>query len=255
MDTEVRIVSVDETNVEKEGFFCYKSKPKTEGYQRKLAWLKERFTEGMQIKILYDGKRSFAFIEYIPGEYAWRAVHADDYMFIHCIWTVGSGKKKGYATRLLDLCIEEARAANMKGVAMVTSSGVWLVDKKILLKNGFEVVDHAPPKFDLLVKKFKDAPNPHFPVNWEERAAQFGDGLTVIRSDQCPYIPDAATAVQEYAGENGLPFQVVELRSAKEAQETSPSPYGLFSIVYNRQLLAYHYLLKKDFDKFIARLA
>ena len=36
MENEVKIVTVDETNVEQEGFFCYKSKPKTEGYQGKL---------------------------------------------------------------------------------------------------------------------------------------------------------------------------------------------------------------------------
>ena len=29
---------------------------------------------------------------------------------------------------------------------------------------------------------------------------------------------------------------------------------GLYGTIYNGQLLAYHYMLKKDFDKFIARL-
>jgi hypothetical protein len=62
----------------------------------------------MRIQILYEGNRSIAFIEYIPGEYAWRAVNADGYMLIHCIWVVGSGKNKGYATRLLRLCEQEA---------------------------------------------------------------------------------------------------------------------------------------------------
>lgn len=34
------------------------------------------------------------FIEYLPGEHAWRAVHADGYLFIHCLWVVGKSKGK-----------------------------------------------------------------------------------------------------------------------------------------------------------------
>ena len=37
MSDEIRFVSVNADNVEQEGFFCYKSKPKTAGYQSKLA--------------------------------------------------------------------------------------------------------------------------------------------------------------------------------------------------------------------------
>ena len=243
--TETRIVTVNAANLEEEGFFCYKSKPNTEGYQRKLTWLKERFSEGTRIQILYQGKRSFAFVESVPGEYAWRAVNAYGYMFIHCIWVVGSGKNKGYSTKLLQICEGESRQANMHGVAMVTSSRVWLVDKKILLKNGFQVVDQAPPSFELLVKKFNDAPDPCFPKDWQERAARYGEGLTVLRSDQCPYIPDAVTAAEEYAHENGIPLQIIEVQTAEEIRQISPSPYGLFSIVYNGKLLSYHYLQKK----------
>ena len=76
MSDDFRIVTVDADNVDEERFFCYKSKPKTEGYHRKLAWLRERFAEGMRIKIVYEGKRSVGFVEYIPGEFAWRAVEA-----------------------------------------------------------------------------------------------------------------------------------------------------------------------------------
>lgn len=102
------IRSIDAENVDRLGFFCYKSKPKTDGYQNKLTWVKDRLEEGMRIKILYDGGRSVGFIEYIPGEHAWRAVEARDYLVIHCLWIVGSGKGKGYGSRLLNECIEDA---------------------------------------------------------------------------------------------------------------------------------------------------
>jgi GNAT superfamily N-acetyltransferase len=246
MTNNVEIITVDAGNVEQYGFFCFKSKPKSEGYRRKLEWLKQRFAEGMQIKIFYEGERSVGFIEYIPGEFTWRAVNAPNYMVIHCLWVVGSGKGKGYGSRLLNECIEHAQKIGKHGVAMVTSERVWLADKKLLLKNDFEEVDQAPPSFSLLVKKFDDAPLPAFPTNWAERASRYGDGLTVVRSDQCPYIPDAVKIIVDAASELDIPTQVIELKNCQEAQELSPSAYGLFGVVYNGQLLSYHYLSQKD---------
>jgi ribosomal protein S18 acetylase RimI-like enzyme len=249
MTEEVKMVTVDVTNVAEHGFFCYKSKPKSEGYQQKLAWLEQRFAEGMQIKMIYEGKRSVGFIEYIPGEFAWRAVNAPDYLVIHCLWVVGKCKKKGYGTRLLNECIEHARKIGKRGVAMVTSSGVWLADKKLLLKTGFEEVDQAPPSFSLLVKQLDDGPIPTFPTNWEERARHFGDGLTILRSNQCPYIPDAVTIIADFFAQRDVPTQEIELKSAQDVQNLSPSPYGLFGVVNNGTLLSYHYLGQKDLVK------
>lgn len=39
----------------------------TAGYGQKLDWLRQRFAEGMRLKIVYEGKRSVGFIEYLPG--------------------------------------------------------------------------------------------------------------------------------------------------------------------------------------------
>ncbi|KAA0230811.1 hypothetical protein EDS67_05185 [candidate division KSB1 bacterium] len=79
--TRTKLIDVTTENVAAKGFFCYMSKPKTEGYQRKLNWVKARFAEGMRIKMYELPQRGF--IEYIPGEYAWRAVEAKVYMFTH----------------------------------------------------------------------------------------------------------------------------------------------------------------------------
>jgi ribosomal protein S18 acetylase RimI-like enzyme len=251
MSEEVRIVTVDGTNVAEEGFFCYKSKPKSAGYQNKLSWLEQRFAEGLRIKILYEGKRSVAFIEYIPGEYAWRAVNASGYMVIHCLWVVGKGKGKGYASRLLDECAKDAMDQGKHGVAMVTSSRHWLVDKKVLLKNGFEVVGQAPPSFDLLVKRFGDAPLPTFPNDWDERASRYGPGVTVVYADQCPYIPDALKGALEVAREGGAEARAVKLESSQQVRDSAPSAYGIFNVVYNGKLVTYHYIGKKERQMFL----
>ena len=240
MADEVKIVTVSAENLDQEGFFCYKSKRKALGYHRKQEWLRQRFAEGMRIRILYEHARSVAFIEYTPGEYAWRPVNAAGYMFIHCLWTVGRAKRKGYATRLLTVCIEDAREQGMRGVATVTSTRSWLTGPKWFLAQGFESVDKAPPTFDLLVRRFDNWPAPSFPRNWEERCTAFGDGLTVVRADQCPYIDAATRAVVEAGNDVAVPVRVVELTSAVQVQQSAPSAYGVFSIVYNGELLSYY---------------
>jgi ribosomal protein S18 acetylase RimI-like enzyme len=245
MSADVEIISVDAVNVADHGFFCFKSKRKSEGYRRKLEWLTQRLSEGLKLKIVYENGRQVGFIEYIPGEFAWRAVRADGYMVIHCLWVVGRGKQKGYGSRLLSECIDDARRLRKHGVAMVTRKGGFLAGKKLFLKHGFEVVDRAPPAFDLLVKRFADGPLPAFPKNWAERAERYGPGLTVVRSGQCPYLDDAVNTVVETAGEIDMQVQVIELQSGQEARDTAPSAYGVFSIVHNGELLSFHPIGKK----------
>lgn len=246
MADEIRIVDVTAENVAREGFFCYKSKPKAPGYRQKLAWLENRFAEGLRLKVLYQGKRSYAFIEYMPGAATWRAIDASDYMVIHCLWVVGSGKKQGFAARLLDLCLEDAQANGLAGVAAVASRGVWLTDTRFFLHNGFALVDEVPPAYDLVVRKFREAPDPAFPADWETRATAFGPGLTVVRSGQCPYLEYATTAALEAAADLNVPARVVELTSGEQARQTAPCPFGVAALVYNGQLLTHAPQLKKD---------
>lgn len=249
----MNIVAVNKENVSKTGFFCYMSKKKTEGYQRKLIWLKDTFDEGMKIKMLDLKQGGRGFIEYIPGDYAWRAVNAKKYMFIHCIWVAGKSKGKGYGSLLLNECIRDAKKAAMKGIAMVTSEGNWLVGKKFLQKNGFESADQYPP-FELMVRKFNNAPSPSFSGSFEQKLNRYCDGLTIIRSDQCPYIDAGARAALEAGKELGIKTQVVDLKSAEDVRQLSPSPYGVFHIVYDGKLLNYHVMPKKELIENIGHL-
>ncbi|MEA3440787.1 MAG: GNAT family N-acetyltransferase [Chloroflexota bacterium] len=246
MTDSVEIITVNATNIEEHGFFCYKSKPKSHGYQKKLQWLQQRFTEGLRIKILYEGSRSVGFIEYIPGEHTWRVVEAPNYLVVHCLWVVGRGKEKGYGSRLLDECVEDARQEGKHGVVMVSSRGNWLANEKIFLKNGFENLDSAPPSFNLLVKKIKAGAEPVFPQDWEARLGHYSSGVTIVYADQCPYMPDAVQqAVDEFAS-RGIEAKVVRLESSAEVRAKSPTAYGVFGIVYDGRLLTYHYLGKKE---------
>ena len=251
MEKTFEIITVDADNMAQHGFFCYMSKRKAPGYIQKREWLAARFAEGLKLNMVHEiGGRTVGFIEYIPGESAWRALHAPGYLAIHCLWVVGKGKGKGYGSRLLQTCLDDARAQNKDGVVMVASDGVWLAKRDIFLKHGFEEIAQAPPSFRLLAYRFGNAgPLPSFPADWEARQARFGAGLTVVRTPQCPYIEDATNLALEFAAGKGIPARVVTFRSAQELQENSPSPYGVFGIVLDGRLLAYHYLQRKDFDK------
>jgi len=241
----MNMVEVNSENVSKQGFFCYMSKRKSEGYQRKLKWLRDRFDEGLKIKMLDLRQGGRGFIEYTPGEFGWRAVNAKGYMLIHCIWVAGKSKGKGYATLLLNECIKDAKKTEMKGVAVVTSEGNWLVGKEFFLKHNFESVDKHPP-FTLMVKKFGNAPSPSFSGDFDERLTAHEKGLTIIRSDQCPYIDAAVKAASDTANELSINTKVVELKSSEDVRKLSPSPYGVFGIVYDGKLVSYHSMAKKD---------
>ena len=246
----IKIIDTNADNILEYGVCGYKSM-KREGYPEKIRWLKERFLEGMRIKTLYscrDGNQGM--IEYIPGEYCWRPVEAAGYMFIHCIF-VGfkrAYKGKGYGSHLLDECLKDTRERNMHGVAVVTRKGAFMAGKELFLKKGFEVVDTAPPDFELLVKKFnKTAPIPKFKGDWEGRLSRYGKSLTIIRADQCPYTVKNVREICEAAEKMyGLKPHIVELKNCKEAQN-SPCAFGSFCIIYEGKVIAYHPISKTRF--------
>lgn len=247
----MRIIDVTPKNVDETGFFCLMSRRKSDGYQRKLRWLKARFDEGLHLKMLDLSEGGRGFIEYIPGDYAWRPVEAAGFLFIHCLWVVGKSKGNGFATLLLEECIADARRQGAKGVVMVTSEGNWLVGRKLLLNRGFEAVDQAPPGYELLARTFSPTPAPSFSNDWDRKAASCGQGLTVIRTDQCPYLDDAANTALEVARNRGIPAKAVELTSARDIRERAPSPYGVFTIVLDGEVLSHYYQPKKKLNELL----
>ena len=233
------IHTIDASNVDRYGFFCYKSKPKTAGFKKKRDWLEGCLAEGLRLKIIYEGKRSAGFVEYAPGEYTWRAVNAPGYMVIHCMWVVGSGKGKGYGARLLEQVEAEAQSKGMFGVVTISSQSTWLAKKGFFLSQGYQVVDHAPPSFELLVKTIGSPALPSFPRDWEERLKRIPNGLVVYHSGQCPYLAMFVSSLVTAADKLTIPVETVELQNSYDARHLSPSAYGVFGVVYNGKLLSY----------------
>jgi len=241
----MNIIDVNKENVSTTGFFCHMSKRKSDGYRRKLRWLQERFNEGLKLRMLDLRLGGRGFIEYVPGESAWRAVNAAGYMVIHCIWVAGQSKGKGYARLLLNECLEDARKLQMKGVAVLTSERNWLVGHRFFAKHGFDPVDDYTP-FKLMVRKFGAFPSPGLSGAFADKLEKCGKGLTIVRFDQCPYVI-AATEAACRAGETlGIETKVVELRDTEDVRTLSPSPYGVFSIVHDGRLVGYHSLATRE---------
>jgi len=44
---------------------------------------------------------------------------------------------------------------------------------------------------------------------------------------------------------------VIELEDCQEAQDSAPSAYGVFDVVYNGKLLTYHYISKEELLKLL----
>ena len=248
----MKIVSINQENISQYPPTCFLN-PKNEGYQIKLNWLKKRFSEGLKIKLLYLEKENKCngFIEYVPGEYPWRAVDAKGYMFIHCIWiSPNKNKEQGYGSRLIEECIKDAKREGKSGVAVVTSEGSFMAGKDIFLKNGFKSVASAKPSFELMVKAIKKGPLPKF-KDWEKQLSKY-KGLNVIYSNQCPWVSRSIKELSVTAKEKGLQLKVTELKTAKQAQ-SAPSIYGVFNLIYNGKLLADHYISKRRFQNILEK--
>jgi|GEM_PF-3364541 len=69
-----------------------------------------------------------------------------------------------------------------------------------------------------MVVKFDDTPLPTLSNNWDKKSEQYAQGLTVFRSDQCPYIDDAVKTVVDTAKKLGIESRVVELKTCEDVR-------------------------------------
>ncbi|MEN6428792.1 MAG: GNAT family N-acetyltransferase [Phycisphaerales bacterium] len=235
----MREYEIIDTNAQNLGgcSFCGRKDPQNEGYRRKSEWLKKRYAEGLRLKVCRSREcGDIGTIEYAPGDQAWRPVEAEGYLVIHCLMVNRQHGGKGVGTLLLDSCLRDAKKGNCRGVAVVTSSDSFMAGNGLFFKAGFVVVDRFGP-YELLVKKLqKTAPDPRFVVAKERLSRKYKQGLTILAADQCPMIPKCVQDIAAVARTFGLEPKVVPVRTAKASREL-PTPYGMFSIIYEGELI------------------
>jgi ribosomal protein S18 acetylase RimI-like enzyme len=243
------LIDVDATNFDTLPCCGIKS-PTHPGRQRKQCWLQANAKFGLRAKMLIapDGQPC-GYIEYLPGEYAWRGVEATGFMFIHCVWIFSKRhQRKGWGSILVEGCVNDAKKAALRGVAVIVRDGPWMADRRLFLSNGFEPVDTAPPDYQLLVRRFdRGEVVPAFKKDWDKKLKQYNRGLTLVRSSQCPHIAKFASEIMETAvNEYGITPTVVDLESWNDAQN-APTPYAIFALIYKGQLLADHQISRTRF--------
>ncbi|MCU0457642.1 MAG: N-acetyltransferase [Bacteroidales bacterium] len=249
---DIEIINLSPDNIADYGVCGYKDVEKHLELRRKIDWFKEYYPFGLRIKAVISKTGGYqGMLEYIPGKYAHRPVNAEGYMFIHCIF-VGFKKEfkgKGYASSLVDACISEAKDLNMNGVAVVTRKGAFMADRGIFIKKGFTPVDSVKPDFELLALKFDEkAASPSFRAF---PAPDYGNGLTVIRSAQCPYSVKNVDAILETAKKLNIKASLVEIRDYETAQKT-PCAFGTFCIIHNNEVISHHPISNTRFENIMS---
>jgi hypothetical protein len=214
--------------------------------------MRENQRYGVRTKVLLAGPLAMpcGYLEYLPGEYAWRGVEAADYLFIHCVWIHSKPQqRRGLGTFMVEACLQDARQSGKHGVAAMARKGPWLADARLFHALGFEIVDAAPPDYQLMARSFNPrAPMPAFrKVDWGRKATEYGPGLTIVQSAQCPHISKFASDIACSAlADYGLKPTIVELKTHLDAQN-APTPYAVFSILYNGEVLADHQISRTRF--------
>lgn len=255
---KVEIIDLTPENIADFGVCGYKDVQKHVELQRKIQWFKEYYQKGLRIKALVSEKDGYqGMIEYMPGEYAHRPVDAGGYMFIQCIF-VGFRKEykgKGYASAMIDACVEDAKKAGMKGVATVARKGSFMAKRNIFIKKGFVPVDTQEPDFELLALTFDPGhPDPSFRDTIESTGDQYSEGLTILRSPQCPYSEKNVTAIMETARKKyGLSPRLIDMDNAESVQN-SPCAFGTFCIVYDGKVISHHPISNGRFENIMDAL-
>ena len=235
---------------------CGIKDPSHPGRNEKRCWLQANAQSGVKAKTLVtEAGEPAGYIEYAPGESAWRGIDAPGYLVIHCIWTYPGHRQEGCGRLMVDACLGDARAMGRSGVAVVVRKGPWMADRRLFTRLGFESSCTAPPDFELLVRRLDPrAALPGFRRNWEQKALEYGHGLTILRSQQCPHI---AKFVADIAGaarnEYRLDTRIVDLETALDAQ-SAPTPFGVFALILNGKLLADHPISRTRFRNIMKKL-
>lgn len=247
--SDITIKIIDFKNVNEFGVYCVKDL-KSPGFKAKSSWLSQGCNQDVTLLAAYDanGKQT-GFIEYTSSENAWRPVKAVNYQFIHCIAVLSKANRdKNVASGLIGKIEQDARRNNKSGLCTMASDGVWMANKSIFEKCGFNNIQQRG-RFQLMVKIFDEkAPLPYMP-DWEKNLQNLA-GWHLMYADQCPWHEKSVSDLADAARETGIILNIRKLLTAEEAQN-APSGFGTFALVKDNRLLEDHYISRTRFENII----
>lgn len=250
----MNIIRVDASNIDDEHICCAISDKKGETcVSSKKQWMKKQFKEGLVFKRL--DARGKVFIEYIPAENAWCPIEAEGYIFINCFWVSGQFKGLGYANKLLEDCINDAKAQNKKGLVILSSvkKMPFLSDPKYLKYKGFKICDTAEPYYELLYLPFQQNEfKPKF-KNCCKNASIEDKGMVLYYTNQCPHTDKYALLIAEIARTKGQSITLIKIESKGQAQN-APAPFTTYSFFHNGKFVANKIFSESKFAKYIEQI-
>ncbi|MCK5831206.1 MAG: YoaP domain-containing protein [Methylococcales bacterium] len=247
----MEILKLTDKNIEDEHICCAISDKKCkEGYQKKKDWLKSEFKNGYTFqKINVRGK---VFIEYVPIENSWLPLKGRNFMVINCFWVSGQFKGKGNGKILLQQCIKDAK--NMDGIVAISSDKKrpFMSDPKFLKYQGFEVIDEAPPFFNLWgIKINPDSDYPKILSTAKIGACPDKKGITAYYSNSCPFTEYYTNnSLREYAKNKNIPLTIKHIKNKKDGHNM-PIPWVINSIFYKGELVTLEIKVDRHLDKLI----
>jgi hypothetical protein len=245
------LIDVTPQNVAKRGLFCLKN-TKHPGFKAKQAWFEERYEDGLRLRLVLneEGKQA-GFIEFVPAEMAWRPVDAPGYLFIHCLFIYGrENAGKGFASALIQSCVDDAQRQGKSGVAATCSEGSWLTGKRVFLAQDFVEVDHRE-RYDLVARKLDPNASDATLLDWTRHRSEFS-GWNLLYTDQCPYHDRSATELVEMARSFEVKLNVTKLTTAREAQR-GPTGFGTYAVLRDGRVLEDHYISKGRFRNILRK--
>jgi len=223
-------INLTAENLADEHLCCIiRSKKPHPGVEAKRQWLSERLGEGHVFRKL--NAKATVFIEYAPLETAWVPIIGDNYVYLYCLWVLGSDKGKGYAKSLMAYCLADAKEKGKSGVCMLGAQKqkAWLSDQTFAKRFGFEVVDTTDHGYELLALSF-DGTTPQFAPNVKAPKIENKE-LTIYYSMQCPYVCQSVEMIKQYCEVNDVPVSFIQVDTLQKAKEL-PCVFNNWGVFY-----------------------
>jgi len=223
-------INLTAENLADEHLCCIiRSKKPHPGVEAKRQWLAERLGEGHVFRKL--NAKATVFIEYAPLETAWVPIIGDNYVYLYCLWVLGSDKGKGYAKSLMAYCLADAKEKGKSGVCMLGAQKqkAWLSDQAFAKRFGFEVVDTTDHGYELLALSF-DGTVPKFAPNVKAPKIE-NKALTIYYGMQCPYVCQSVEMIKQYCEVNDVPVSFIQVDTLQKAKEL-PCVFNNWGVFY-----------------------
>ncbi len=227
----VDFINITQENLANEHLCCIiRSRKSHSGIDAKRKWISERLNEGHVFRKL--NVKGTVFIEYAPLEKAWIPIIGDNYYYVYCLWVLGDYKGKGYAKKLMEYCIADAKDKGRSGICMLGAKKqkAWLSDQSFAKNFGFKVVDTTDNGYELLALSF-DGTTPEFAQNVKNKTIENKE-LTIYYDMQCPYIYQTIEMIRQYCETNNVPVSLIQVDTLQKAKEL-PCAFNNWAVFYN----------------------